>query len=106
MPLESKQNRRHLLQAAAPGQELVSSAFRDVAGGIEARGLEALDGGIHAIGTFLAAARDEDMVWSCNAFQILGFVDASTEQAPIAEHLRSCQCGHACLHAAHRQARH
>ena len=96
----------HVVEGATPGEELVGGAFGDVGDGVVAGGLEAADGLVDAVGRFLAAAGEEDEVGLAAVLEVLGGIDAATQQTVGTERLGTGQGDVARLHAAHGEAGH
>ena len=90
-----------MVEAAAPGEELVGGAVGDVALCVEACGLQVGDRLHYALGTFLASAADE---YTLDLFRILDLVRevySSAHQPVIREHLGTGKGDCVGLHTAH-----
>ena len=75
----------HLLEATAPGEELVGGALGDQTLGIEACGLQRLYALVDAIGILLVTTAFEDILHALGILDVLWHVHATREQTPVGD---------------------
>ena len=91
----------HLVEAAAPGEELVGSALGDETLGVVAGSLQVGDALVDAVGILLVTAALEDVLHNCRILDLIGSVLSAAEQSPVAEDLGTAQGDELRLHTTH-----
>ena len=93
----------HLIEAAAPGEELVGRALGDETLGVVACSLQVSDALVDAVGILLVTTTLEDILHHLRILDLIGSILAAREQTPVAEHLGTAQGDEFRLHTTHRE---
>ena len=93
----------HLIEATAPGKELVGGTLGNETLGVVACSLQIGDALVDTVGILLVTAAFEDVFHDLRILNLIGSVLTTREQSPVTKDLRTTQGDELRLHATHRE---
>ena len=101
-----EQERSHLAEYPAPGQELVGGTLGNIGPGIDSGGTQGGGGPGDGVAVLLASATDEDALHLLGILDVVRGVGTAAEETVVTEHFRTAQGDDRRLISAHGQAGH